>query len=67
MAPPTISASFTDADTLDNAHTYSVNTTGTLGLVTNNNDGTFGYSTTVPSTRCWPVKVSPDTFNLHRE
>ncbi|MFP1634172.1 VCBS domain-containing protein, partial [Zhengella sp. ZM62] len=38
----TVSADFTDADTSD-THTFSVDTTGTLGSVTNNNDGTFGY------------------------
>src|SRR5262249_46616432 len=35
-------ASYTDADARD-THTFSVNTTGTFGTVTNNGDGTFGY------------------------
>ncbi|MEX0285417.1 MAG: Ig-like domain-containing protein, partial [Paracoccaceae bacterium] len=38
----TVSANFSDADASD-THTFSVETTGTLGSVTNNNDGTFDY------------------------
>ncbi|MGR3579850.1 MAG: VCBS domain-containing protein [Sagittula sp.] len=38
-----INAAFTDVDALD-SHTFGVDTTGTLGLVTNNLDGTFTYS-----------------------
>jgi VCBS repeat-containing protein len=37
-----ISADFTDADTSD-THTFTIDTTGTLGSVTNNGDGTFSY------------------------
>ena len=40
--PVTLIASFTDADTHD-PHTISVDTTGTMGAVVNNGDGTFGY------------------------
>ncbi|MGR3812554.1 MAG: tandem-95 repeat protein [Cognatishimia activa] len=38
----TLTADFTDVDTND-THTYSVNTADTLGVVTNNGDGTFDY------------------------
>ncbi|MEP5374286.1 MAG: Ig-like domain-containing protein, partial [Hyphomicrobiales bacterium] len=38
----TVTASYTDLDVTD-THTFSVNTTGTLGTVVNNNDGTFSY------------------------
>jgi VCBS repeat-containing protein len=38
----TLNASFIDVDTND-SHTYSLNTTGTLGVVSNNGDGTFSY------------------------
>ncbi|MFV1910203.1 VCBS domain-containing protein [Phaeobacter sp. A90-2a-3-a] len=38
----TIAADFTDVDAAD-SHTFSVDTTGTLGAVTDNGDGTFGY------------------------
>ncbi|MCG6858672.1 MAG: Ig-like domain-containing protein [Salaquimonas sp.] len=37
-----IAASFTDVDTSD-SHTFSVDTTGTLGQVTNNGNGTFTF------------------------
>ncbi|MCP4822685.1 MAG: tandem-95 repeat protein, partial [Shimia sp.] len=40
----TVSADFSDADASD-THTFSVDTTGTLGTVTNNGDGTFDYDT----------------------
>ncbi len=39
----TISARYTDPDVGD-AHSVSLNTTGTLGVVTNNGDGTFSYA-----------------------
>src|SRR5262249_5938297 len=38
----TLTADFSDADTSD-THTFSIDTTGTIGDVTNNNDGTFTY------------------------
>jgi len=38
----TIAADFTDVDVLD-THTFTVDTTGTVGNVTNNNNGTFSY------------------------
>ncbi|WP_349359628.1 Ig-like domain-containing protein [Stappia sp.] len=38
----TVAADFTDADASD-THTFTVNTTGTLGSVTNVGDGTFVY------------------------
>ena len=37
-----VSASFTDVDDSD-THTFAVDTTGTLGSVTDNGDGTFSY------------------------
>jgi len=37
-----IAAAYTDVDTSD-THTFSVDLTGTLGTVTDNGDGTFGY------------------------
>ncbi|WP_412554969.1 VCBS domain-containing protein [Shimia sp. MIT1388] len=40
----TIAANVSDADTSD-THTFTVDTTGTVGAVTNNGDGTFGYDT----------------------
>ncbi|MBR0869030.1 tandem-95 repeat protein [Bradyrhizobium tropiciagri] len=41
--PVTLTASWTDIDTGD-AHTFSVDSTGTLGTVVNNNNGTFSYN-----------------------
>jgi len=38
----TLTASYTDLDAID-SHTFTVDATGTVGLVTNNHDGTFGY------------------------
>ncbi|MDT8442482.1 MAG: Ig-like domain-containing protein, partial [Desulfuromonadales bacterium] len=38
----TISADYSDIDVSD-THSFSVDTTGTVGLVTNNGDGTFDY------------------------
>ncbi|WP_323782972.1 beta strand repeat-containing protein [Thalassovita sp.] len=38
----TVSADFTDIDTSD-SHTFSIDTTGTVGSVTDNGDGTFSY------------------------
>ncbi|WP_338243384.1 Ig-like domain-containing protein [Aurantiacibacter hainanensis] len=38
----TLAADFTDADPAD-THTYTIDTTGTLGTVVNNGDGTFDY------------------------
>jgi len=38
----TLLANFTDPDR-DDTHTFSIDTTGTEGSVTNNNDGTFSY------------------------
>jgi VCBS repeat-containing protein len=37
-----VAASFTDVDTLD-SHTFAIDTTGTIGLVVDNGDGTFTY------------------------
>ena len=39
----TIGARYTDPDVGD-AHSFSINTTGTLGIVINNSDGTFSYA-----------------------
>ncbi|WP_121628985.1 Ig-like domain-containing protein [Tropicibacter alexandrii] len=38
----TVAANYTDVDTSD-THTVSIDTTGTVGLVTDNGDGTFSY------------------------
>ena len=38
----TVSADFSDVDASD-THTFSVDDTGTTGIVTNNEDGTFSY------------------------
>ena len=38
----TLLAAFTDPDR-DDTHSFSIDTTGTKGNVTNNNDGTFSY------------------------
>jgi VCBS repeat-containing protein len=38
----TLTASFTDPDLID-PHTFTVNTTGTVGAVTNNGNGAFSY------------------------
>jgi VCBS repeat-containing protein len=38
-----LTASFTDVDTTDK-HTFTIDTTGTKGSVTNNKDGTFSYN-----------------------
>lgn len=40
--PVVLTASFTDADTHD-THAFTIDTTGTKGVVTNNSDGTFSY------------------------
>ena len=37
-----VAADFKDVDTND-THSFAVDTTGTLGSVTNNGDGTFSY------------------------
>ncbi|WP_394701643.1 Ig-like domain-containing protein [uncultured Roseibium sp.] len=39
-----LSALYTDADTAD-THSFSIDTTGTAGLVTHNGDGKFSYET----------------------
>jgi len=39
-----LTADYKDADTID-THTFSTDTTGTVGKVTNNGDGTFSYDT----------------------
>ena len=39
----TIAANYSDIDSGD-SHTFSIDDTGTLGLVTNNGDGTFSYN-----------------------
>src|SRR4029079_569888 len=41
--PVTLTASYTDVDVGD-THTFSVDTTGTVGTVVNNGDGTFSYN-----------------------
>ena len=56
-----ISADFTDADTTD-SHTFSVDTTGTLGAVTNNNDGTFSYDPAAAFEHLAVGETATDTF-----
>ena len=56
-----VSAVVTDADTSDN-HTYTVDTTGTLGSVTNNNDGTFSYDANGAFEDLAAGETATDTF-----
>ena len=57
----TISADFSDIDTSD-THTFSVDTTGTLGTVTNNGDGTFSYDATGAFETLAVGETTTDTF-----
>ncbi|MBO6895905.1 MAG: VCBS domain-containing protein [Shimia sp.] len=57
----TVTADFSDADTPD-THTFSVDTTGTLGTVTNNGDGTFDYDTNGAFESLAVGETATDTF-----
>ncbi len=57
----TVSADFSDADASD-THTFSVDTTGTLGTVTNNGDGTFDYDTNGAFENLAVGETATDTF-----
>ena len=56
-----IAADFTDADTTD-THTFSINVTGTLGSVGNNNDGTFTYNADGEFESLGAGETAEDTF-----
>jgi len=57
----TFTADFTDVDT-SNTHTFSVDTTNTLGAVVNNNDGTFSYDATGAFESLGVNETATDTF-----
>jgi VCBS repeat-containing protein len=57
----TIAANVTDADTSDTL-SYVVDTTGTQGIVTNNGDGTFGYSAAGAFDTLSVGETATDTF-----
>jgi VCBS repeat-containing protein len=57
----TVSADFTDVDASD-THTFSVDTTGTIGTVANNGDGTFGYDPNGAFESLAAGETATDTF-----
>uniref|UniRef100_UPI00356278DE beta strand repeat-containing protein n=1 Tax=Sulfitobacter sp. TaxID=1903071 RepID=UPI00356278DE len=57
----TVTAAFTDVDATD-THSYSVDTTGTLGAVTNNGDGTFTYAANGAFENLAEGQIATDTF-----
>ncbi|MFY0662846.1 MAG: VCBS domain-containing protein [Shimia sp.] len=57
----TVSANVSDVDTSD-THTFTVDTTGTLGSVTNNGDGTFDYDTNGAFESLGVGETATDTF-----
>ncbi|WP_156510736.1 FG-GAP repeat protein, partial [Labrenzia sp. OB1] len=57
----TVMASYTDLDASD-MHTFSVDTTGTLGTVINNNDGTFSYDPNGQFESLATGETATDTF-----
>ncbi|WP_193748812.1 VCBS domain-containing protein [Leisingera sp. ANG-Vp] len=57
----TISADFSDADASD-THTFSIDTAGTQGTVTNNGDGTFGYDADGAFEHLAAGETATDTF-----
>ncbi|MEX0285798.1 MAG: VCBS domain-containing protein [Paracoccaceae bacterium] len=57
----TVSANFNDVDTSD-THTFTIDTTGTLGTVINNNDGTFSYDPNGQFEALNPGETATDTF-----
>ncbi len=60
-APITIAAAYTDRDPGD-AHSFSVNTTGTRGLVTDNVNGTFTYNPNGAFAGLAPGQTATDSF-----
>lgn len=56
-----LNANFTDVDTLD-THTFTINTTGTLGQVVNNNNGTFNYNPNGQFEALATGQTATDTF-----
>ncbi len=57
----TVTASFTDVDASD-THTFSVDTTGTMGSVVNNGDGTFSYDPSGQFEALGLGETATDTF-----
>ena len=57
----TVTADYSDADTTD-SHSFTVDTTGTLGTVTNNNDGTFAYDPNGQFEHLAAGETATDTF-----
>src|SRR5204863_142941 len=55
-------ANYSDLDAND-THSFSVNTTGTLGMVTNNGDGSFGYSANGAFEHLAAGETVTDTFS----
>jgi VCBS repeat-containing protein len=60
--PVTLAASWTDVDAHD-AHTFTINTTGTRGLVTNNGNGTFSYNANGAFEALSQGETATDTFS----
>src|SRR4029079_4968155 len=58
----TLSANYSDVDTSD-IHSFSVNTSGTLGSVVNNGDGTFAYSPNGQFEHLAAGETASDTFS----
>jgi VCBS repeat-containing protein len=56
-----LAAAYTDIDSID-THTFSVNTTSTLGLVVNNFDGTFTYDANGKFDYLAAGETATDTF-----
>lgn len=56
-----LTANFADVDTLD-THTFTINTTGTLGQVVNNNNGTFSYNPNAQFEALATGQTATDTF-----
>ena len=57
----TVTASYVDND-IGDTHTFSINTTGTKGLVSNNSDGTFSYDPHGAFTSLKAGATATDTF-----
>ena len=58
----TLQADFADVDASD-THTFAVDTTATLGTVTNNGDGTFGYDPNGAFEALAEGETATDTFS----
>ena len=56
-----LAANFTDVDISD-AHSFAIDTTGTLGTVTNNHDGTFNYDPNGQFNALAAGETATDTF-----